>query len=821
MSQAIVREEDRNRFHDLFEKYGFTGTDAVTEEEIYQYIDAWITTSKPTKQLKGAWAKAELRQRICEVAIAELEDWAQENVTSSAQTGRASRLSLSASFRHDLLSRSIALWVGKETSLNPLVLRSAQAQFELSNSTFGSFATIEPRGAISWATALLHGLDFKDSSGVHHTWGARAVIPLSRSEKGNYWTEVNRVTLGVTHLVLSRAEPSVRNAVERALEEVAAAEYTVATPSSLPGLPPGWLLYENVRVVRALEELKGFEAALSPVGTTSGLQLLGGLRLGRGIWHEWEAPEAVFDAGDATAKLFAWEGTESAGPPLNQVAATGEARLNLANCVPPSGTLYLEGWKDNEKLSSSTVLLRTAAKARPLDRQSRGIVAYRDSLMALPLAGAPTAIVRGFIAPNDVEPIEARVRLDDFREVGSGFTTTEDLEVEENAVPAEAGVDLSKLPLPELLKLPCAVRGFHHFRLDTVPPDYPKYAPVNMECKDCHVALLHRRRAKGAQKSRVVSTPRRQVPLSPQFARRPDPKLPWDLWLDAACFLGSGTIATFEGLAASRDLDPWQARGILKDLSWLGHVDVELGPIHRPSCWSVAPPALAFTSEREAILSGFRNQPFLGDIVELIEGAGGVCDKEHLAKQPAIVRIRGLTPSEAVSALDVACDVHGRTITIVDNAAAKLAAFCAAAGSPFALLQPVTLGTDGSLRKYDVQHGRWRHVDAPSSPGAYSYSYAGTGYVVHSSQGTFGGPPELVKIAAARLEGIRLHAYLGEARTFISRLGCEPPGLLGRSLVACSGRLPSISNGMSHFHDVPPDVAATILAVLYNGDFPT
>lgn len=824
MSQAIVREEDRQRFHDLFEKYGFTGTDAVTEEEISHYIASWITSSKPTKQLRAAWAKAELRDRICEAAVAELEEWAQENETSGAQlANRSSRLSLAVSFRHDLLSRGASLWVGKEASVDDAELCFGDTKFQLANSTFGSFATVEPRASIEWGHALLRGLEFTSGDGARYSWAARAVVPLSRSEKGSYWTEVNRVTLGVPHIVLCRAEPSVRNSVERALEEIAAPGYTVATPASLSGLPAGWLLYENVRVIRALEELRGFEAALSPVGTTSGLQLVGGLRLGRGIWHAWSPPTAVFEAGDIAAKLLAWEGTSNEGRPQCEIDSEGgEAKLDLSDCVPPSGNLYIEGWRAAERLSSSTILLRTAAKARPLDRQSKGLVAYRESVSAAAANGMNYPSVRGMIIPDRTDAHVTLLRLEDFDELGKQVQDQNTSPEQPDTAPTTPAVDLSKMQLPELLKLPCAVRGFHVFKLDTVPPDYPKHAPVNMVCKDCRVALLMPRRSKKTDKKTSIAKARKQVPPSPvQVAQREWAKLPLDLWLDASCFLGSGTQAAFEGLVASEELDPWEARAVLKDLSWLAHVDVELGSDHRPKSWSIAPPALAFTGELEAVLTGFRNRPLLNDITQLIEAAGGTIEIKQVGRQPLLIVVRGLTASEARSALDVACDVHGRLVAISENAPQELAHYCLTAGTPFSTMRPMTLGTEGALRKYDVERGRWRLAETTSELGAYSFSYAGNGYAVRLAHGAFSGPPELVKIAAARIANVKLHAYHEKERVFVARLGCEPPGLLGRALVACSGRLPDIIDGTSRFKNVPPIVAQSILTALYSGDLPS
>jgi len=427
MSQAIVREEDRIRFHSMFEKYGFTGTDVITEEEITQYIETWITTSRPTRQLKAAWAKPELKSRIAEIAVDELEDWTAE-IASAAGAGLrpGKRLSLALSYRNDLFSRSASLWLGREDTIDDVELTASQnEQLTLANSTFGSFATVEPRSALDLPRVLSQGATLSSPGGETFNWAARAVIPLSRSDKGGYWTEVNRVTVGVEHVVLVRADARVKSTVESALEEIAAPGYTVATPSTLKGLPAGWLLYEKVSVQRQLEHVRGFEAALSPVGETSGLQFVGGLRMGRGIYHSWAAPDAVLETQEPDARILAWEGTAAEGEPLCEATGErGQAALHLGGLQASSGNLYVEGRKGQQAIGSATVLLRSAAKARPLDRQGRGELAYADALSGRPLDVAGAMPVRGLDVPEG-ESAPASVPLQEFVSLESRDAVTE------------------------------------------------------------------------------------------------------------------------------------------------------------------------------------------------------------------------------------------------------------------------------------------------------------------------------------------------------------------------------------------------------------
>jgi hypothetical protein len=822
MSQAIVREEDRLRFHSMFEKYGFTGTDVITEEEITQYIENWITTSRPTRQLKAAWAKPELKSRIAEIAVAELEDWTAE-ITAGPGVGSTGgkRLSLAISFRNDLFSRATSIWLGREDTIDDLELLGTDGEkATLGNSTFGSFATIEPRSVVDLSKALSHGVSFKTAGGEALNWAARAVIPLSRSNRGAYWTEVNRVTVGVEHLVLVRSEPRVKKTVESVLEEVAAPGYTVATPDVLQGLPPGWLLYEKVSVLRQLDQLKGFEAALSPVGQTSGLQLTGGLRIGRGIYHEWAAPTATLETQEPGTRIAAWEGTAAEGEPLGEVTSEdGHASLDLATAAAPSGSLYIEGWRGRDVVGSATILLRSAARPRPLDRQGRGEVAYADALSACPLELAGPIPVRGFDAPFVGHELQ-EIALASFTSLQSRDLEPERPAWEERSAETEqAPIDIRLMPVAEQIRLPCAVRCFHEFKMDTVGPNYPRYAPVNMVCMKCGVTMLHRRHPAARSERKA---PTRAVPQSPRGRREAAHSLPYDLWLDAACFLGSGPVATLEGLLSGADLEPWHVGAILRDLALLGHLDLCLGDNHRPRSWSVAPPVLAYHSKDSAVLAGFRSKALVDDVEELVTSAGGTLHREEVKGQPAVVEVRGLAANAARKVLDIVADPHGRLLKVVEAAPRVLATFSQASGSIFSSFRPVTLGNDCQVQRYDVEKGKWKSAPDTSEPGAYRLAYAGTTYALRTAKGrSLSGPHELVKLAAARARGIHLHAYSESERVFSARLGCEPPGLLGRTLVACSGRLPIARNGESHFAGVPPVIAGAVLACLYSGDLPS
>ncbi|AMU95486.1 hypothetical protein AOA14_12790 [Sphingopyxis terrae subsp. terrae NBRC 15098] len=155
------------------------------------------------------------------------------------------------------------------------------------------------------------------------------------------------------------------------------------------------------------------------------------------------------------------------------------------------------------------------------------------------------------------------------------------------------------------------------------------------------------------------------------------------------------------------------------------------------------------------------------------------------------------------------------------DAALELAAFSINSGGLQDAFSPATMGS-AALERFDLLSMRWRTGQDVVGHGAFKASYAGTTYFYRAPSGaTYSASYELVKLAAARAAGVRLHAYDEASREFSSVLGCEPQGLPGRALVACSGSLPRIEPGLSIYRDVGPDVASRVLEFLYNGELPS
>jgi hypothetical protein len=830
MSQAVVRAAERECFHHLFQKYRFSSTDTLTEDEMAHYIGSWIHSSGANQRLRAAWQKPELRPRIAEVALAELEQWTEITTGDQPDGARgAVGLSLAAAVIPDFPARKLALSIGRRGEVESDVLLRAEdpantSSFVLGNSTYGTFASIAPVSAADMNEVLECGAGFDAVDGsCSFSWHPRPIIPFSRSDSGPYWTEVNRTNIGAEHMVLVRNSRTRLEQVDALLAEVAAPGYTAATSEHLLGLPSGWTLYENVRLLRVPSEGSTQLAALSPVSDRPSLQLVGGLPLSRGIWHRDKPPLLHLEAAGGVARIDLTQGIEGTGELLARVEdADSAVDLPISqDLVPEDGLLAAEALIGGVSVARNTILLRSAERPRPLDRQAGGRLAYRDITTADPsddVSEAEVHVEGTFVhGEHDVSLLA---------DLPAGFEvlgTSGELEQDAPLVGKESSSTVPRVRSDDPLKikaLGCQKTGIHVWVYETMPPGYPASKPAAAECSTCGLAILTRNRGQVAPRG---NRPRAPIPPPPAPVARqaaPETIIDLDLVLDALCFIGNGSSGSFEALVAADLEQPWEAREVARKLVALGHVDIarKVGS-GRIASWSVPPATMAFIGEADAVLTGFRCNTLVDRVREIAEAAGGSLEAEEHAGQPRRLLLRGIPGGAGAELFASTADPLGRAIRVLENAPLRLATACASMRDLGRLLRPISIGRPDYLQSFELRTGRWRNCEAITVPGAYRFQHAGQTYAYRGPDGaTLEGPHELVKLLAARDAGINLHAYSATDRVFTSVLGCEPPGLLRRALVACTGKLPSRSAGVVTYADVPAEIATTVLRTLYPRD---
>jgi hypothetical protein len=822
ISQAIIRAGDRACFHDMFERYGFAGGYTVTEAEIGRYIDTWIRSSAANRRLRQAWADPKLRPRICEIVIAELEDWSE---ASSASNGsdreQLATLALALSLVPGFPDRVAALSLGLHGEQGDVQILSDQQghQLTLDNDVFGSFATLSPSASVPLAEIMLKGAEYL-APGQNRTyrWRYKAVIPFVRAESGPFWIETNKTAIGSLHVVLVRDKRRTRLAVEDLLSEVAAPGFTLATPTDLPGLPAGWVLYENVRLERMPAELPDNDLrSLVPISRSAGFQSVGGMRLSRSVWHRQAPPALRFEGSKGPTDIELFEGIDTNGPVLAKAVSEVEScELGIFGHVPASGDMVALAHEAGKEAGYLGFLCRTARRPRPLEN---------GSLEGLQYASPYTAVPRSELADGDRAENWTNgagqlpsIMPEGFAALGAGGETERDF-----ALLLPTSLDTVKhgksVDTQDILAMSCGERGSHYWMCETVPQGGKAGMPLKMECRDCGLSVLTENRGKPSKP--IHERKRDPVPHSP---RTPEPveQLDHDLLLDALCFLGEGSWASFEALLSANVSEPWQAHAIARSLEGLGYVDLARKPgTGRISRWSIAAPAIYLSAEGRAHMRGFRNVTMMEDVREMLLAGGAHDTSEELEGQPRNIAFDGVGPDLGAQLARYTKDPHGRPITLVLDPPRAYARRLLSLRPVKGMLVPLSVADDIASERYDLALGRWSRCHDVLEPGAYRLAWRMQAYAYRGSNGNlFQGPHEIVKVLAARDAGINLHAYSQQSSEFVSRLGAEPAGLLARALCACAGSLPIQEAGVLKYHRVPSDVAAAVLSILYHNEDP-
>lgn len=811
-TQAIVRRGDRKLFHHLFETYGLSSHDDMSIEEIRTYLQNWIHTSASNDRLRAAWARQELRDRLCEVVLAELQDWSHEDEQNTENGGvQKARLSAVAALIHQFPKSKLSLLLGRKGELGTAgdAFASSDGHFtgRLANEVYGGFATLSPNPLSTLSGTLEKGVFLRNAGATKElVWQPRLVMPFSASGEGPYWVETNRVGLGSEHLLLVRNVGILRNKVDGYLLQASTGRAQLASPDMLAGLPNGWLLYKNVVIIKVIGEVEDGLEALVPLQEEGGAQLTGGLQLARGIWHVSRPPRAVLIAGSGKAQLDVYKLGDEGSPLISAGNATRGALIEPTQFSElGDGEYSVHAAASGKSLNDVTVVLRSASKPRPRDRRGEDLIVFLKAASAEEIKGdLPEAYVEGVATRGML----LNAALPAARQIGFALPAGQ-AEVATNefvAVERRQGEGQT-----------CVERGYHYYKCETLPPELPRWTPLRMECKDCHQSVLTKNRGKKPRKFKMKSKP---TPAKVDWKRmevRAPRQMDHDLLFDALCFLGIGTLGRLENVMSEWVEEPWQVGSVAASYSSLGLLDLSLEPgSGRISRWSVPPPAVCFTSGRSAFLTGFRCEELTDSVRSAVESHGGSVVSDAIAGQPARIAINHLDASSMVDALDGVTDPLGRSIEIVESGAASLTAACLQLGGLNSVLLPMEIGRSDRLQVFDCSKARWKDATSSDPAGAYRMEQGSTIYFFRNKSGkAFRGPHQLVKLLAARQDGARLHAYDPEQRTFMSTLGCEPIGLLNRALACSSGELPSLRAGSLSYPAVSFGVAGAILHLMY------
>lgn len=829
MSQALVRASDRDAIRQLFSDLAMSPGQVIAVDDMARLLEAWLPDSRVSASLRRLCEQPDVLTRVAEVVCIELQAWT-GTVHASAPRNRS--MALVASLRR-LPRRSLKIGLAiraaqdlSEVQVGPLsddAARAAAAQ------TDGQLLLGAP-DADGWrrvtsplaAADLLFARMRVSAEGLRAERDPRTIVVLAKNDDGSGYQESERVRLGSEHLVL--VVEAARGRVGKELARIARPGFRAH--ERLPGLPAGWVLFESVEIMAISDTGAADMAVLIPLAWTE-VAIEGGLKLaGRATWHSSSAPEVRASAPPgrrvALAVLSQPEGEDQDGehpapelepetdehPRLVPAALVSFERAGLVSLVDEGlddGDYRVQLFEEDlngKALSAVTFRLRSASSPTPPSSwpilayprgEASGTIGARAGLAGIQGArvGAPAAASPPLAAPSEVVLADAM----------SPLAAEEDEEYQEEIEPA-GSERVSEVPR-------CFIDGSHHFVLQDAGRELKRWErrPIEGACKHCDLEARFPARPLPANTGRAEKRLRAALPSMPAVPL--DEPLDYDVLLDALCWSRSGSLPALRQLVSQRDDRPWATAEAARRLSALGHLDVEIDAQLRPRSWSVAPSALVATTG-SAYLAGWRSAELLYELGRAARAADGRVEWIEQAGGPVQVAVVGVDDDDLDAVAAMVSDTGNWALSVERDVPTRIAAWCASADEIREALQVLAAPpARAPMQRLDETHLRW----VPSTSIARSGAYRTTQHprvTMHSN----GIDWRIVDARLAKWLAVprpSLIAYEPSSQTVTCHRGAEPPGLLERALVTCSGQLPSaVSGHRVQYHRVPRGVAATV-----------
>lgn len=848
ISQALVRAQDRMKLPGLFAQAGLQPSQRISVHAMHQLLDDWLASSQGPNSFRRLWSKRATRERISEIACAELEGWDGTIPGNVRPPGykHDDNLLLGAELRtHPRPAVDLLLVTRQKGQENSGMLTLSPAASSTALSALGplgdamrleailgtAWASIEPSYLMSCPELLVSNVSL-EAPFTEGTYSRRArrLVVLKKYEADHLFVEARRAELLETYLILvvSQLAPSVREV----LQSVARAGFRELGHESLRGLPPDWVAFASVQLEKipciAIDDLR----PLQPLARTH-LALGEGLPLpGMNVWHRGRLPELRIVVGDSSAAAPAevraapiryLDGSETSDIDLGIIEGAGIVGLSRAASALSDGDfrLIVSSPHQNRTLATASLRVRSGSWPRRLDDSEEPRIAHslssRESV--------------SFFGKSITEAADTSTGL-----VGASLGNEECFRRAERTnglppLPSRPGVVLEELeqedwdPIELLAETPegelpiCFQRAHHYWLLEAKQGN----APVFSVCKDCGQEKWWEPERKRKRSATAVEVHRElgprtggasQPPPLPTISEREQADM--DLMLDALSYGRSGSWRTFQAIAASIDDAPWFSHEAARRLEALGHLELEFDQKSlQPKRWMTAPPTIVVPEYGPAFLAGSRSARLVRAVVEVVGILDGTVRDVSQRNGPSVVEIHGLDTDGLQLAVDCICEERKLALRLSTRPASRIAAVLPTLSSIRESLPDLTTSAN-RYERFDVPSGRWLSADRIDRAGAYRLRTRPWIYSVAPKLGASDRRPviadvRLAKHLAAGDESFSLIGYDEPSQTLLASQGAPLPGLLERTAVLCSGRLPILRPDKTlAYEGVPLKVAEAI-----------
>jgi hypothetical protein len=833
LSQALIRDADRRVLPEMFAAYRLRPGQVISRSDMARLLGDWIAASRLSSSLKRLLERQdEVANRIADVACVELQAWggALPQDAEATAPGEASLL-LVAQLRTQPLRR-LYFDLGVERPglpEGPYALGEGASSHAIAAlSVLGGALSLEEEGSEGWRSIrggsevslgdlLLANVTLSGPEETLHR-AARRLIVLEHDDELRRFTEVTRIQLGTTNLLL--CHESLAGQVEEILGEIARPRPLRLVPSELQGLPEGWVAFSGVEVFAISDTEEVDLIPLVPLSWTQA-SLGGGFSLpGRLTWLGVAPPEVRVSSAEGETLIVTMHCERALGAEMPQALELARFAGHGVVPVPASADgdfrIILSDAEHSRAapLASALLRLRSADTPRPILAEDEPALRHHlsDCLGALsasssgPLPELDGALISGAErlqspAAAPLPPVSLAV---------SGAIATEEDDLPAPSTKIRGG------PTPG-----CLLGRGHHFLLPYYGPDSPQVARVEGTCRECGLEkdwpTRPRRRRRNANSSVNGAEETTRRPLRDLRPIVEGTSANWDLLVGAISYARRGSWTTFEAMAVAVKDSPWFALEAARLLSSLGHLNVELHPRSlRPQAWSLAPPTIASVEDKRAVLCGYRSPSLLEAIAADIEILNGRLVLESAEEGPTIASIEGLG-FEELEELALASESLPHPLQLSNRPSETIAAQLPQLVDLREELPQLERPLARPLERFDFASASWARVEAIEAPGAYRFLDQPLRYCV--AAGEAGSltitDNRLAKWLGAQQLGLSLLSYDPQMGVLACPLGAQLPGLYERAAVLASGHPPTRRrNGTVTYEGISPELAGQLWSKL-------
>jgi hypothetical protein len=828
VSQSLIREVDRQRLRVLFSAFGLSRRNKVSAGEMRLCLTSWRSWSNgPTPPLRRMLDNADLLDRLVDTALSELELFDGAVAEEQGKPGNQrlfwvilERIFPRKQMRLHLACADLRSDLGDLEELgapHKLTGESRRLRFEQRGPADIQF--LGPTELLNLERMFYSAVQVRTQQGAVFSHDPNPIILLKRRDDAPYWQEVPRIEPHTTHIVIchERWEARTRDHLN-ALAEPGFS--TIELDADRGFLPSQWVGFRDV-IVRRLPsgEVPNDLQVLVPMSSGREIYCTGGLPLARNLWHAKAPPVVHIDADYEPEEIFLERGSGKRHD-LDPISYAPHFLREFSGKPLEGKNLRLVAKRSRWRLVQ-TLSFRSANTPRWLTEEQKTSLGYSIGATPLNLLSAVEVFdqpaIQGHVTHGLVADPAKLAGLARTMRLGAIFQEQDE---EEEPDPQ---YDYS---VAEAVEGTCILRGYHYWLVDPTT--------IRMQCRDCRKfqwvaefraewtrAQRRRQRVRNrgvpiAIPSKVETTFDETARLHEELVDNPGTSIiTADMLFDAACYLGGGSMEHLQGLLAHVHRDPLALSNACRALVDLALIDTQLDDnLMRPVRWSIPPPCLTLTSDGRAFLSGYRSDNLISQIDDAMRGFD--CSLSCVA-QPDLPTayywiVEDLSADEIRKLLSNIRDPFARALAVEDHLPIRLIEALPPISAIIASLKPISITATQKVERFDVGSRRW-HADTLGEPGAYRTTMYGIQYFFHDGVKSFSAPYELAKLLVARRERHGLHEY--EDGAFRCVIGCEPPGLFRRALVACSGILPTKNNGLVTYGCIDENVADAILGKLY------